>query len=58
MRVGKKPELHDLRDSGSIEQDANIVIMPYRDPDDNMMEGKVEMLVRKNRNGPLCEFPM
>lgn len=58
MRIGKKPELHDLRDSGSIEQDANIVIMPYRDPDDTTMDWMVEILVRKNRNGPTCDFPM
>lgn len=47
MGVGMEPQLHHLRDSGNIEQDANIVIMPYyEDPD---IREKILMLVRKNR---------
>lgn len=54
-RNNKRPELSDLRDSGRIEEDADIVIGLYRDsyytqksdPDSDFME----ILVRKNRNG-------
>lgn len=59
-----KPQLADLRESGSIEQDADIVIMLYRDEyydaekEDNEPEeekpavNKVEFIVAKNRHGP------
>ena len=43
--AGNKPELHHLRESGSIEQDADIVIMPY------VEDGKYFLLVEKNRRG-------
>lgn len=57
-RDNKRPQLFDLRDSGNIEEDANIVLMLYRpalsgskvkDEDEFLCE----ILVRKNRNGPL-----
>ncbi len=47
MSFDKKPELHHLRDSGNIEQDANIVIMPWKDPDDP--SESIKILVQKNR---------
>ncbi len=55
-RPNKKPKLHDLRDSGSIEQDADVVMFIYRDDkykdhqdeSDNM----AEILIEKHRNGP------
>ncbi|MBS7228796.1 MAG: replicative DNA helicase [Eubacteriales bacterium] len=48
----RKPAMSDLRESGAIEQDADIIIMIYRDPsrtDDN----SAEIIVAKNRNGPV-----
>lgn len=55
-REDKRPLLADLRESGSIEQDADIVLMLYRDELYNINsqdKGKAEIIVRKNRNGPL-----
>lgn len=54
-RPDKRPVLSDLRESGSIEQDADIVMMLYReDYYDEFSEKKwiAEIFVRKNRNGP------
>lgn len=48
-RHDKKPILSDLRDSGAIEQDADLVIFIHRDPD---QEGQAELTVAKHRNGP------
>ncbi|HYG75359.1 MAG TPA: replicative DNA helicase [Planctomycetota bacterium] len=54
----KKPQLSDLRESGSIEQDADVVIMLYRPEYWNIEENaktrnRGEALVMKNRNGPV-----
>ena len=59
LREDKRPILSDLRESGSIEQDADIVAFIYRDDyyhpenklDDNM--SKTEVIVRKNRSGSI-----
>jgi len=53
-RQDKKPQLSDLRESGSLEQDADIVMFIHRDPlSDNREErNKAEMIVAKHRNGP------
>jgi len=56
----KRPVLSDLRESGSIEQDADMVLFIYRadryditeDEDGNLTAGVAEVLLRKNRNGP------
>ena len=55
MRAEKKPQLSDLRESGSLEQDADIVLFLYRDEyynknDEN--ENIAELIIAKNRNGP------
>ena len=51
-KEGRAPELHDLRDSGSIEQDADIVLMLDRElSSDNDVSRQVRMFVRKNRQG-------
>ncbi len=51
-RADKRPQLEDLRDSGSLEQDAFSVTMIFHDHDENSdHKGTAELLVRKNRNG-------
>jgi replicative DNA helicase len=55
QRSDKKPVLSDLRESGSLEQDADIVMFIYRedkDDPDSVMRNVAEILVSKHRNGP------
>jgi replicative DNA helicase len=56
QRKDKRPGLADLRDSGAIEQDADVVLFIYReevyDPETDE-KGTAEVLVRKHRNGPV-----
>lgn len=48
----RPPRLHDLRDSGSIEQDADIVVMLEKKPDEsNIYSARIDMWLRKNRGG-------
>lgn len=54
-RINKKPLLSDLRESGSIEQDADLVLMLYRDDyytDYKNDVSEVEIILSKHRNGP------
>jgi len=53
-RPDKKPQLSDLRESGSLEQDADIVMFIHRNPlsDDKEERNKAEMIIAKHRNGP------
>jgi replicative DNA helicase len=51
-RSEKRPIMSDLRDSGSIEQDADLIGFIYR-PEVYGQEGSAELIVSKNRNGPL-----
>lgn len=58
-RADKRPLLSDLRDSGSIEQDADVVLMAYRDDyynPESAFKGYAELLIRKQRMGPLADI--
>ncbi len=60
-RPDKRPMLSDLRESGSIEQDADVVMFIYRDDYyDKESEKKniAEVLIRKHRNGPVGEIDL
>jgi replicative DNA helicase len=55
-RQSKKPMLSDLRESGSLEQDADIVMFLYRDDyynEDSEEPGLAELIIAKHRNGPV-----
>jgi len=56
-RVEKRPLLSDLRESGSIEQDADLVLMLYRKNDYNSSDSDqsnyIELIIAKQRNGPI-----
>jgi replicative DNA helicase len=54
-RTDKKPQLADLRESGALEQDADIVMFVHRDPlsEDAQAKGIAELMVAKHRNGPV-----
>lgn len=61
QRQEKKPQLSDLRESGAIEQDADSVLMLYRDDyydPDSEEKGMADILVRKNRNGPTWDIKL
>jgi replicative DNA helicase len=60
QRGTAEPRLSDLRESGSIEQDADVVIFLYRDGEQNP-DAEVELVkakVAKHRNGPIGEVPL
>lgn len=61
-RPDKKPILSDLRDSGDIEQDADVVMFVHRpemyDPNNLELKGYAEVLIRKQRNGALGDVPL
>ncbi len=60
QREDKRPRLADLRESGAIEQDADIVMFLHRpeayDPEDR--PGEADLIIAKNRNGPVGNVPL
>ena len=70
-RASHKPQLSDLRDSGSIEQDADVVVFVYRDeyyydeetwlkehPNEEYPAGLADIIIAKHRNGPTGEIKL
>ena len=59
QRVYKKPMLSDLRESGAIEQDADIVAFLHCSDEEREKENSLmEFVIRKHRNGPLADVPL
>ncbi|MCS6993640.1 MAG: replicative DNA helicase [Anaerolineales bacterium] len=58
QRADKEPQLSDLRESGSLEQDADIVMFIYRDEKDPAMQNVTHLKVAKHRNGPVGQIDL
>ncbi len=56
-RTDKRPLMSDLRESGSIEQDANIIVLLHREDyyePESARAGELDLIIAKNRQGPTC----
>jgi len=57
-RQDKRPQLSDLRESGAIEQDSDVVMFIHRDDSDPAKKGLADLIVAKHRNGPTDTVPV